>query len=34
MLHLLGFDHVNGGDEERLMRNTEKEIMSTLGIQR
>ena len=34
MLHLLGFDHVNGGDEERLMRSTEKEIMASLGIQR
>lgn len=33
MLHLLGFDHVNG-DEERLMRNTEKKIMASLGIQR
>ena len=33
MLHLLGFDHVSG-DEERLMRNTEKKIMASLGIQR
>ena len=33
MLHLLGFDHING-DEERLMRNTEKKIMASLGIQR
>ncbi len=34
MLHLLGFDHVNGGDEAALMRKTEEEVMNKLGLTR
>ena len=34
MLHLLGFDHVNGGDEAALMRKTEEEVMTVLGLTR
>lgn len=34
MLHLLGFDHVNGGDEAALMRKTEEEVMTVLGLAR
>ncbi len=34
MLHLLGFDHVNGGDEAAEMRKTEEEIMAVLGLKR
>ena len=34
MLHLLGFDHVNGGDEAALMRKTEEEVMTILGLTR
>ena len=32
MLHLLGFDHVNGGEEAALMRKTEEEVMTVLGL--
>ena len=34
MLHLLGFDHVNGGEEATLMRKTEEEVMTVLGLTR
>ena len=34
MLHLLGFDHVNGGEEAALMRKTEEEVMTILGLTR
>ena len=34
VLHLLGFDHVNGGDEAALMRKTEEEVMTVLGLTR
>ena len=34
MLHLLVFDHVNGGDEAALMRKTEEEVMTVLGLTR
>lgn len=34
MLHLLGYDHVNGGDEAALMRKTEEEVMTVLGLTR
>lgn len=34
MLHLLGFDHVNGGEEAALMRKTEEEVMTVLGLAR
>ena len=34
MLHLLGFDHVNGGEEAALMRKTEEEVMTVLGLTR
>ncbi len=34
MLHLLGFDHVNGGAEALHMRETEEEVMTVLGLTR
>lgn len=34
MLHLLGYDHVNGGLEETVMREKQNEILSELGITR
>ncbi len=34
MLHLLGFDHINGGEEASLMRKTEEEVMTALGLPR
>lgn len=34
MLHLLGFDHVNGGMEAVRMRDTEETVMTALGITR
>lgn len=34
MLHLLGFDHVNGGMEAIRMRDTEETVMTALGITR
>ena len=32
MLHLLGYDHVNGGDEEADMRRRQTEILESLGL--
>lgn len=32
MLHLLGYDHVNGGIEEMQMREREEEILKELGL--
>ena len=32
MLHLLGFDHVNGGKEERIMREKEEKILEKMGL--
>ncbi len=34
MLHLLGFDHVNGGIEAAEMRETEEAVMTVLGLKR
>lgn len=31
-LHLLGYDHVNGGEEEALMREKQREAMRILGL--
>ena len=32
MLHLLGYDHVNGGMEEAVMREKEEEVLKALGL--
>ncbi|MBQ6847520.1 MAG: rRNA maturation RNase YbeY [Clostridia bacterium] len=32
MLHLLGYDHVNGGIEEALMREKEESVLDALGL--
>lgn len=32
MLHLLGYDHVNGGIEQALMREKEEKILTQLGL--
>lgn len=32
MLHLLGYDHVNGGDEEADMRRRQTEILEDMGL--
>lgn len=32
MLHLLGYDHVNGGLEQTIMREKEEAILETLGL--
>lgn len=32
MLHLLGYDHVNGGLEQRTMRDKEESILEALGL--
>ncbi len=32
MLHLLGYDHVNGGLEQRIMRDKEEAILDALGL--
>lgn len=32
MLHLLGYDHVNGGLEQEIMREKEEAILETLGL--
>ncbi|MBE6549571.1 MAG: rRNA maturation RNase YbeY [Ruminococcaceae bacterium] len=32
MLHLLGYDHVNGGEEEADMRRRQTEILESLGL--
>lgn len=34
MLHLLGYDHVNGGVEQMRMREREEEVLALLGLQR
>lgn len=34
MLHLLGYDHVNGGEEEALMREKEEKVLTKLGLKR
>ena len=34
MLHLLGYDHVHGGLEERQMREKEEVVMTMVGLQR
>lgn len=34
MLHLLGYDHVNGGLEQTLMREKEEEALGSLGLTR
>ncbi|MGM9520955.1 MAG: rRNA maturation RNase YbeY [Oscillospiraceae bacterium] len=34
MLHLLGYDHVDEGDEKRIMRSREDAVMEKLGIGR
>jgi probable rRNA maturation factor len=32
MLHLLGYDHVNGGMEEKIMREKEEAVLENLGL--
>ncbi|MCQ2455103.1 MAG: rRNA maturation RNase YbeY [Clostridia bacterium] len=32
MLHLLGYDHVNGEEERKIMRKKEEEILSAMGL--
>ena len=34
MHHLLGYDHENGGEEERIMRTKEEQVLSKLGLER
>ena len=34
MLHLLGYDHVNGGLEKTIMREKEEEALARLGLTR
>ena len=34
VLHLLGYDHVNGGLEQTIMREKEECVMETLGLRR
>ncbi len=34
MLHLLGYDHVNGGQEELIMRSKEEKILTSMNIRR
>lgn len=34
MLHLLGYDHENGGLEERIMREKEEAVLNQLGLSR
>lgn len=34
MLHLLGYDHINGGLEQTLMREKEEEALGSLGLTR
>ena len=34
MFHLLGYDHVNGGEEELLMLSKQKKVLDDLGITR
>lgn len=32
VLHLLGYDHVNGGEEERIMRSKEENALNIMGL--
>ena len=32
MLHLLGYDHVNGGMEQAIMREKEEAVLAALGL--
>ena len=32
MLHLLGYDHVNGGLEQTVMRDKEENVLDALGL--
>lgn len=32
MLHLLGYDHVDGGEEQRIMREKEEKVLSKMGL--
>ncbi len=32
MLHLLGYDHINGGLEKTIMREKEEDILETIGL--
>lgn len=32
MLHLLGYDHVCGGEEQRIMRKKEEKILDSMGL--
>lgn len=34
MFHLLGYDHVNGGEEEKIMQEKQKAVLDALGITR
>ena len=34
MLHLLGFDHEDEGEEKKIMRQKEEEILKSLGLER
>lgn len=34
VLHLLGYDHVNGGLEQEIMREKEESVMDNLGLRR
>lgn len=34
MHHLLGYDHENGGEEERIMRSKEEEVLVNMGLPR
>lgn len=34
MLHLLGYDHVNGGEEEKTMIRKQEEILNKIGLTR
>ncbi len=34
LLHLIGFDHVDEGEEKALMRNNEEQVMTRLGLER
>lgn len=34
MLHLLGYDHVNGGEEEKTMMRKQEEILNKIGLTR
>ncbi len=32
MLHLLGYDHINGGEEQRIMREKEEKVLEKMGL--